>query len=1193
MNLNHQSSPTSTLDLLKSNRFFPLFISQLTTAFNDNVFKNALIIVLTYRLSEGAGWNASLSVNLAAGLFILPFFLFSAIAGQIADRYEKSRLIKIIKFSEIILVLLAIYGLTVSNIWLLFLSLFLFGTQAAFFGPIKYAILPEQLESKELVLGNGLVEASTFVAILLGTIIGGFLILSSYGIALISAILLAGSVIGFIASLRIPSTSNIISERNNKDNKDNKDNKINLNIFSETLNVLRHSTKTPKLLITILGISWFWLIGSIFISLFPIVTSSVLRVNEYVSLYFVALFTLGISLGSLIYNHLAKGRVRITYIPLSILGMTFFIFDFYFAINQAHITINAINNELIPLNDTFMSLGEFIYNPKNLRISIDLLFISVFGGLYTVPLYTLIQQYSEDSHRARVLASNNIFNSLFMVIGSIMMIILSNFGFNVADLFLVLALSCGIVSIYTCKLLPDEFIKSFFIWALKMMYRVKVEGLENFENSEKRLLIVANHTSFIDALLLAAFLPDTLTYAVDVLTSQKWWVRCFLKMVDYFPLNPTNPIAVRSLIEFIKQDKKCVIFPEGRLTMTGALMKVYEGPGLIADKSNAKILPVRIQGAQFTPFSRMKGKVRIQLFPKITITLFPPRAVTVPEGCIGRARRQVLSLQMYDLLSETLFESSDYYKSLFQSLIDAKSLHGGKYKVIEDIDRNPNNYFQFMTRTFILGSMIARKADPLEPVGVLLPNMISAALTFFALQAYSRVPAMLNFSAGARNVVIACQTAKIRLVYTSIKFVRLAKLSDMIKALEDSGVEIIYLESLREQIGISNKIKGLLSALFPSITYNFINRAIPIALKDHNSAAVILFTSGSEGTPKGVVLSHQNIQANLYQLSARVDFIRTDKFFNALPIFHSFGLTAGMLLPLLSGVKVFLYPSPLHYRIIPELVYDTNATILFGTDTFLTAYAKSAHPYDFYSIRYVFAGAEKLREETRSTWVNKFGVRIFEGYGTTETSPVISTNTPMHSKIGTVGRFLPGIQYQLKPVPGVAEGGVLQVFGPNIMKGYLLADSPGLLMPPPNQWYDTGDIVSVDELGYVTIQGRVKRFAKIGGEMVSLTMVEQEINLLWPQYQHAVINLADDRKGEKLVLITTNNNAKREEIIIHAKKSQMPEIAIPKQILTIDKMPLLGTGKTDYTSVKEFALKHLSFNPETKSLVNQVDVELV
>ncbi len=315
------------------------------------------------------------------------------------------------------------------------------------------------------------------------------------------------------------------------------------------------------------------------------------------------------------------------------------------------------------------------------------------------------------------------------------------------------------------------------------------------------------------------------------------------------------------------------------------------------------------------------------------------------------------------------------------------------------------------------------------------------------------------------------------------------------------------------------------------------------------------------------MLSHENIQANRFQLASRVDFGPTDIVFNALPIFHSFGLTGGTLLPVLSGIRTFLYPSPLHYRIVPELIYASNATIMFGTDTFLSGYARFANPYDFYSLRYVFAGAEKLKDETRKLWSEKYGVRILEAYGATETSPALSANTAMHNRPGSVGRLLPGIKSRLQAVPGIDEGGKLIVSGANVMLGYLYADNPGVLVKPENGEYDTGDIVDLDPEGYVTIKGRAKRFAKIAGEMVSLTAVEAYLAELWPEFQSAVVAIPDSKKGEALVLITNNKDASRETISAFAKNQGIGELSVPRNIKKVDELPVLGTGKTDYVAL--------------------------
>ncbi|MEZ4820136.1 MAG: AMP-binding protein [Bdellovibrionota bacterium] len=698
---------------------------------------------------------------------------------------------------------------------------------------------------------------------------------------------------------------------------------------------------------------------------------------------------------------------------------------------------------------------------------------------------------------------------------------------------------------------------------LKILFQVQIKGLENYQKAGDRVLIVSNHLSFLDALLLAVYLPDKPMFAVNRLIAKKWYIRPFLSLVQAFPLDPSNPMATKAIIKEMKKDRKCVIFPEGRITVTGSLMKVYEGPGMIADKSASTILPIRIDGAQYTMFSRLKNKVRMQWFPKITLHILPPQTFSVDPTIRGRKRRYASGVKLYDLMSEMLFESSNYKKTLFQSLIDQSHIHGFGHVIAEDAYRKPIAYRQFITKSFALGKRIACNTHPGERVGMLLPNMVSSVVTFFAILAYGRTPTMLNFSAGIQNVVSACQTAQLKVVYTAKQFVETAKLENMVQAMQAQGIQIIYLEDIGASMGLIAKCKAFLMGWFPQLSLNIINQS------DSEDAAVVLFTSGSEGTPKGVVLSHRNVQANRYQLASRIDFGPTDVIFNALPIFHSIGLTGGTILPILSGIKVFFYPSPLHYRIVPELVYDTNATIMFGTDTFLSGYARYAHAYDFYSIRYVFAGAEKLKEETRKIWAEKYGVRIFEGYGATETSPALSSNTPMYNKPGTVGRLLPGISYRLTSVPGIDEGGRLIVKGANIMKGYLQADQPGKLIPLDGGEYDTGDIVDIDPDGYITIKGRAKRFAKIAGEMVSFTAVYTYLSHIWPNAHHAVVAIPDEKKGEALVLVTDYKNATRQEMTTYVRENGLSELSVPKNIQIVSQVPLLGTGKTDYVAIQK------------------------
>ena len=429
---------------------------------------------------------------------------------------------------------------------------------------------------------------------------------------------------------------------------------------------------------------------------------------------------------------------------------------------------------------------------------------------------------------------------------------------------------------------------------LRLAYAVRVTGLEHYAQAGPRVLIVANHTSFLDAALLAVFLPDRLTFAINTEISKRWWIRPLLKIVDAFPLDPTNPYSLKSLIRYIEQDKRAAIFPEGRITVTGSLMKIYPGPGLVADKSGAMVLPVRIDGAQYTPFSRLRGRIRLRWFPPITLTILPPRRLEIPAEVRGRERRRVAGKLLADLMTEMMFATSNYRRTLFGALLDARRVHGGGHVIVEDVERAPLSYNQLLVRVLLLGDLMANETRRGEVVGVMLPNAVAAVATFFGLQARGRVAAMLNYTLGAKGLIAACQSAQIRRVYTSERFVVAAKLERLVDRLREITT-VVYLEDLRERITPWLKIKAAVASRVAALRYSR-ERVAP------GETAIVLFTSGSEGMPKGVALSHANVLANREQVAARIDFSSQDVILNALPLFHSFGLTAGTLLPLLSGM---------------------------------------------------------------------------------------------------------------------------------------------------------------------------------------------------------------------------------------------------------------------------------------------------
>ena len=868
---------------------------------------------------------------------------------------------------------------------------------------------------------------------------------------------------------------------------------------------------------------------------------------------FLTIFSVGIGAGSVLCARLLRGEVSARLAPLGALGMALFTFDLYAA------STRAIGAEGVAL----VGIWAFLSHAANWRLIVDLFAIATCGGLFIVPLYAIMQTRADESHRSRVVAANNILNALYIVIAGVISALMLAAGLTVPEIFLTVGVVNAIAAVIVMRLLPGALLKSLLAGAFRLIYRVEVRGLEHVAEAGERVVIVANHLSFIDGALLATFLPGRPAFAVAANRAAVWWVKPFLNLVDAVPIDPLKPLATKTLIRAVEEGRPCVIFPEGRLTVTGALMKIYEGPAMIADKAKATILPVRLDGLQFTRFSRLKGKLRLRWFPKLTVTIQKPRSIELSPDIKGRRRRREIGLRLYDIMSSMMFETAETGKTLFEAVLDARHIHGGDRAILEDIERKPMTYDRLVTGALVIGRRLAAITEPLEKVGVLLPNANVTAATISALHAFRRVPAMLNYSTGSGNMGIACAIAEVRTIVTSRRFIERAKLEPALAALS-AGRRVIHLEDLRAEVSLWERLRGFIGARFP--------RTIHGRLKPSpDDPAVVLFTSGSEGTPKGVVLSHRNILANCQQLAARVDFSPSDIVFNALPMFHSFGLTGGTILPLVSGVKIFLYPSPLHYRIVPELAYDTNATILFGTDTFLPGYARAGHPYDFYSVRYVFAGAERVREETRRAWIERFGLRILEGYGATETAPALATNTPMHFKPGTVGRLLPGIEARLEPVEGIHDGGRLMVAGPNVMLGYLREGAPGVLEPPPEGWYDTGDIVSLDAEGFVTIKGRAKRFAKIAGEMISLAAVEAQAARLWPDFRHAALAFPDPRKGEQVVLLTDNPAATAEVLLADAHAHGIAEVMVPRTILPVREIPLLGTGKVDYGAARELA----------------------
>lgn len=715
---------------------------------------------------------------------------------------------------------------------------------------------------------------------------------------------------------------------------------------------------------------------------------------------------------------------------------------------------------------------------------------------------------------------------------------------------------------------------------------MKVRCNIQFDESSlpNKAVYVSNHVSSLDPLLLFAFLPGNPVFALNGHLYRRKWIRFFMKTADIVLFNPIEPSDIKGLINQVESGRQVVIFAEGRMTENGGLMKIYEAPGLVADKSKAPLIPIWINGPQYGYFSKTKGKLPHRPLPKIKITVGKPRSFKLKDEL--RRQRDHISNEVYQILREMSFEVTyNPNISLFAQLMKTAKVHSKKGLLrrpafVEDIQRVPNSYKDIIIKSFVLGKYFKRKTLPEEHVALLLPNSIAAVCAFFGLSAYERVPVMLNFSVGAQNMVSMCNTAQARIVITSLTFIKTAKLENVVEILKANGLQIVYLESLRKEIGLWSKINAFLRYKIKRVPHK----------KGGNKKAAILFTSGSEGAPKAVVLSHANIISNIKQISSIETINTTDTVFNALPMFHSFGLTVGTLFPLLEGAKLFLYPSPLHYRVVAELVYEIGATIMFGTDTFFRGYGRIAHPFDFHNVRFMFGGAEAVKADTRDMWMERLGIRVMEAYGSTECSPVVTANNRIFNRFGSIGKLLPAMQYRIEKVDGIEKGGELVVKGPNVMMGYIMPDNPGVLVPLDGGWYHTGDVVEIDEIGFIYIKDRIKRFAKIGGEMVSLNAVDTMVRKAYEwmsqdnenseMFSYGVVAIPHESKGEQIVLVTNNKMVTQEGLHSYIKNNGMSELYLPRIIMFKDKLPVFATGKADNVTLKKEVLEELANKAE-------------
>ncbi len=701
-------------------------------------------------------------------------------------------------------------------------------------------------------------------------------------------------------------------------------------------------------------------------------------------------------------------------------------------------------------------------------------------------------------------------------------------------------------------------------WLLRILYRFRAFNLAAL-NTPGPVLLLPNHVSWWDWLLIGACLDEDWRFVTSSTAAEvSWFHQRIMVNRRTFPVDMNSPFAVKHMAEYLQKGGRLVLFPEGRITCTGSLMKLFDGTGFLIFKTRAKVITAYIRGAQRLPYSRTPGRKR--WFPRLSVHFGAVLTAPVFERIGATTGRARLTDWIRDQMVRQQFETEMKLgpATLLEAIVET-ARQRPRQVILQDASLQELTYRRLLVGTDLLAARWRMLLNDTEQrVGVLLPNVNATPVALISLWAAGKVPAILNYSTGPGILLACAKLAGLQHIVTSRAFIQRAKLD--LSLLQNAGIELLFLEDVRARITPLQRVLALLRQ-----SWN-LPLSTPNPQLSTDSPAVILFTSGSESDPKGVELTHRNLLANIRQMLSVVDLMDTDRLFNAMPLFHSFGLTIGLLLPLVRGGFVLLYPSPLHYRVVPSAFYNLNCTVFFGTNTFLNGYARKAHPYDFRSLRYLFAGAEKVQEATATLWMRKFGARILEGYGATECSPCLSVNLPMRPRHGSAGQFLPGIQYRLEPVAGVTEGGRLFVSGPNIMRGYLNADANATFQALGG-WYDTGDIVSVDAEGYVFILGRLKRFAKVSGEMVSLAAVEEAIASAFPQYGLrfvvAVVARTDAARGEKLIAVTNEPRLSLEAVRAAVHARGLNNLAVPREIKVLQSVPRLGTGKINHRELEK------------------------
>jgi len=1112
--------------------FWALIATQFQGAFNDNAFK-VIVIFLIPLLAGEKGYPATAMAFL---IFNIPYLLFPSYAGYLADRFSKQRVIVFTKYWEVLVMVMGLVAFLLNRPTLLWITLFLLAMQSAFFSPAKYGILPEILREERLSWGNGILQLGTMLAIILGTALGAPLVAAFAGRAYLTSVVLIGfSLVGVVTAHFVTKLAPAAPGRSAPWNP------------WAGMGRCFHCFRADRwLFLTMLGIAYFWFAGVLAMQNIIELAKATVASTALQGQLLTAL-SLGIGLGSVATGFLSRGKIEVGLIPLGGLGLAGF--------------------------SALLGIGEWSFWGN-----LGLLFgLGFFGGFFVIPLDATLQQRSPEDMRGDMIATSNFVTFAGMTVSAILFYVLFNrLGLSISTIFLLSAAMSVAASIYICTLLPI-FLLRFILWCLaSTFYRIQVMGRDNIPD-KGGALFVANHTSYVDALMILASTDRHVRFLMYKGIYDSPFVRPLARLMGVIPIaadqSPREMVkSLRTATAALEAGEVVCIFAEGQITRTGQLLPFRKGFEHIVKGVDAPIIPVHLGNVWGSIFSFSGGRFLWKIPTKIpypgTVSYGAPlpsdSSATVVRRAIQELGTEAFAAKRYALLHRTFARRARRHP-FTQAIADGLT--------------PKMSYLKTLAASLVLARKLKNALVGETMVGMLLPPSVGGALVNVALQWLGKIPVNLNYTASAGSLESACRQCNINRVISSEVFLEKVKM--------DSPRPTILMERLRTEITLWNRCVGFLwAACLPSV---LIERLLGApGGRSQDDLATVVFSSGSEGEPKGVMLTHRNLASNIEATLQVFPHDPNDGIMGVLPFFHSMGFMGTLWLPLTSGTRAVYHPTPLDARAIGGLIYKHKTTFFMSTSTLLQGFIRQCPPEHLSSLKYIVCGAEKLADRVREACKEKFGIEPIEGYGATECSPLVSLNVPNFrvpgffqrgTKTGTIGHPIPGVSVRIVNLAdgaylGANESGMMLVEGPNVMRGYI-GKPEKTASVLRDGWYETGDIASVDEDGFITITGRLSRFSKIAGEMIPHGKVEESLHQLLGLTEQAlaVVGMPDEKKGEKLVVLHTLDEDQMGVLQEKLKQSDLPNLWIPdpSAFRRIDAIPMLGSGKMDLRGLKTLA----------------------